>query len=342
MALETGNYVGDLTVTNPAATDVKSQGDDHLRLIKTALRQSFPGFAGAVLVAGTNGGSADTYTLTPTTALVSYVVNMIAVFSPAAQNTGASTLNISGLGAKNLKTVAGAALSAADLVVGYYYLAVYDGTEFRLIGVTKRYVDGLAFSTALPNQSAGTTNYIIQSDGTNAAWVRWLGKNAVWIPASAMIQRTTNGAAPGLTEAVTNKVMLSTLDFDQSTIEYAQFSFRMPKSWDEGTVTAVFAWTSGVTGNVIWGIQGLALSDDDVIDTAFGTAVEVTDAVTAITDIMHSAETSAMTIAGSPAAQDLVVFQVYRKASDGGDTAAGDAKLIGVTLYLTTAAGTDD
>lgn len=48
MALETGNYVGDLVVANPGAADPKSQGDDHLRLIKTALRQSFPGYTGAI------------------------------------------------------------------------------------------------------------------------------------------------------------------------------------------------------------------------------------------------------------------------------------------------------
>jgi hypothetical protein len=63
--------------------------------------------------------------------------------------------------------------------------------------------------------------------------------------------------------------------------------------------------------------------------------------VTATTDVMQSAETSAMTMAGTPVAKDLGIFQVYRKASDGGDTAAGDAKLLGVRLYLTTDTGAD-
>lgn len=42
MGLETGTYVSDLVATNPGATDIKGQGDDHLRLIKTALRNTFP------------------------------------------------------------------------------------------------------------------------------------------------------------------------------------------------------------------------------------------------------------------------------------------------------------
>lgn len=43
MALEAGTYIWDLTVTNPVGSDPKSQGDDHLRLLKTVLRTHFPG-----------------------------------------------------------------------------------------------------------------------------------------------------------------------------------------------------------------------------------------------------------------------------------------------------------
>jgi hypothetical protein len=85
----------------------------------------------------------------------------------------------------------------------------------------------------------------------------------------------------------------------------------------------------------------VAISDDDVLDAAFGTAVTVTDTVTATTDLMISAETSAVTIAGTPAENDMVVFQFYRDASNGSDTVAADAKLLWVRLYITTNAATD-
>ena len=42
MPLESGTYVSDLVDTNPAATDNKSQGDDHIRLIKSVLDNTFP------------------------------------------------------------------------------------------------------------------------------------------------------------------------------------------------------------------------------------------------------------------------------------------------------------
>lgn len=40
--LEAATYISDLVPTNPAASDPKAQGDDHLRLIKAALQASFP------------------------------------------------------------------------------------------------------------------------------------------------------------------------------------------------------------------------------------------------------------------------------------------------------------
>ena len=78
-----------------------------------------------------------------------------------------------------------------------------------------------------------------------------------------------------------------------------------------------------------------------MLDAAFGTAVTVTDAVTAANDVMISAETSAITIGGTPAEGDIVVFQFYRDAASGSDTLAADAKLLSVKLFITTNAATD-
>lgn len=41
MGLETATFVDDFVTTNPPGTDKKSQGDDHLRLIKAVLRATF-------------------------------------------------------------------------------------------------------------------------------------------------------------------------------------------------------------------------------------------------------------------------------------------------------------
>ena len=48
MGLETGTFIDDLVTSNPAATDGLSQADDHLRLIKTTLKNTFPNVNSAV------------------------------------------------------------------------------------------------------------------------------------------------------------------------------------------------------------------------------------------------------------------------------------------------------
>lgn len=48
MGLETGTYLNNLVETNPLTSDAKSQGDDHLRLIKSVLKATFPGMAGRI------------------------------------------------------------------------------------------------------------------------------------------------------------------------------------------------------------------------------------------------------------------------------------------------------
>lgn len=144
MALESVTYVGDLVVTNPTSADPKSAGDDHLRNLKTALRDSFAGFTGAILVTGVDGGLVNAYTLTPATALPSYSAKMLVEFAPTITNTGAATLNISGLGTKPIIGQSGAALSAGALVAGRTYLAAYDGTSFRLTTVTDAYINVLS------------------------------------------------------------------------------------------------------------------------------------------------------------------------------------------------------
>ena len=55
MALESGTYVKDLVSTNPPGTDAISQGDDHLRLIKSVLQNSFPSNSNAPIIPDVSG-----------------------------------------------------------------------------------------------------------------------------------------------------------------------------------------------------------------------------------------------------------------------------------------------
>lgn len=48
MGLETATYISDLVITNPVSTDPKSQGDDHIRLLKSTIKSTFPNVTGAI------------------------------------------------------------------------------------------------------------------------------------------------------------------------------------------------------------------------------------------------------------------------------------------------------
>jgi hypothetical protein len=153
MSVETVSNVGDLNPAFPTGAEPKNQGDDHVRNIKAALRQSFAGYAGAVLVTGVDGGAANAYTLTPATALLAYSTKMLTVFVPTVTNTGAATLAISGMAAKPVVRVDGSPVTAGELTAGRFYAAFYDGAQFRLDKVTKTYIDQLVISGTLPGVS---------------------------------------------------------------------------------------------------------------------------------------------------------------------------------------------
>lgn len=170
------------------------------------------------------------------------------------------------------------------------------------------------------------------------------GQHTIWLPGGAMVPATTSGAVLEASESTTNKVMIDGLLFDAATSESAQVAVQMPKSWDEGTLVAQFVWTHPATTTnfgVTWGIAAVAFANDDALDTAFGTAVEVSDTGGTTEDCYISPETAAITVAGVPAAEELVMFKIYRAPADASDTMAVDAKLLGVKIHYTTDAETD-
>lgn len=167
MALETTNYIRGLIRTNPTATDQKKNGDDHLRLLKTALLNSFVGFPGTVMAAGTDTGVANSYVLTPDAPLLAYSANMVVFWLPANANGGASTIAISGLAPQSIKRIDGSALVNGDIQAGNPIAMLYTGTEFRMTGVTMQYVSQLVFSGVLPGQ-AGNAGKILATNGTTA------------------------------------------------------------------------------------------------------------------------------------------------------------------------------
>lgn len=126
-----------------------------------------------------------------------------------------------------------------------------------------------------------------------------------------------------------------TFDFDATRREFAVFQRVLPTGYGGGTVTAKFHWTTATgSGDVIWGIRARAFADGDDIAQAWGTAQEVTDTRQGDKKVQITSATSALTIAGSPAAGQPVVFEVYRKADSASDTLTTDARLLAIDITV--------
>lgn len=191
---------------------------------------------------------------------------------------------------------------------------------------------------------------IIHYDSTSARW-RILGGSGgfsstetIDVPAGAMIPSTTNGAQWGLLELTTNKPMIQTLDFDPATAESAQFSVRMPKRWNQSTVTVAFRWScaNANTNSVVWKASCSAVRDGDDMDVAFGTAQSVTDSHSnSTTKINLTSATSAITAGGTVGSECVLQFKIERDAANVSDTVAQDARLHGISIYYTATTNTD-
>jgi len=206
-------------------------------------------------------------------------------------------------------------------------------------------------TAVLSTGEAVTTKFLRTDSDGSCSWqvpsytATSVGKHTLWIPAAAMRPTDSNGC-DGITdvETTSGRPDLQVLDFDTGSDEHAQFQIAMPKSWNESTITFKAFWTSTATDTdgVAWGLQGVATANDDTVDVAYGTAVVVTDDnISAAEDCLVTAESSAVTIAGSPSTDELCWFRVFRDVSDANDDMAEDARLIGIQMFVTTDAGED-
>lgn len=78
-------------------------------------------------------GSSNAYIVNITPAISAYTVGMTVNFKANFDNTGASTININGIGAKVIKKSINNDLEADDIKIGQMVSVIYDGTNFQLL-----------------------------------------------------------------------------------------------------------------------------------------------------------------------------------------------------------------
>lgn len=147
---------------------------------------------GNTLYCDASGGSSNAYTLTPSPAAGTYDNGDILVWQANHSNSGASTVNVSSLGAKNIRKGDGtAAVASGDIVQSNWYWMVYDTS-----------VD--AFILLNPSSSSSTSRW----GGTTGG-----SANAQTITLSPVISSYTTGLRVQFKAGFTN-TSIATLNID--------------------------------------------------------------------------------------------------------------------------------
>jgi hypothetical protein len=118
-----------------------------------------------------DSGSANAYVISPDPSISAYAAGQIVTLKAATANTGASTLQISGLATKNILFPDGSSLYSGAIKSGGVYSLMYDGTQFILMNQQMIFSDSLFTIQA---NSDATKKVQFQASGVTTATTRTL------------------------------------------------------------------------------------------------------------------------------------------------------------------------
>lgn len=149
-----------------------------------------------------DSGTTNNYVITPSPALTSYVAGTTYAVRITNANTGNSTINVSGLGAKAITYIDGTGLSSGAMPLNSVVLLFYDGTQFQLVNITP--TTGSSGITAL------TGDVTASGSGSVAATI---ANNAV-----TLAKLATQAANTVLTNATAGTAVPTALSLGASTV----------------------------------------------------------------------------------------------------------------------------
>lgn len=196
MADELTNSIAADGQTNPSA-DLKMNGFKHTN-VGAATALTHYGRVTEIIdqdyVYYVDSGSANTIAITPSPAIAAYEEGQRFVIRIAANNSGATTLNVNALGAFAVQTVDGAALASGALLQGGIYEFTYDANttpdRWVLTSPSSKIPDGM-FPATLPAASGVNLTAL---NGTNIASGTVA---AARLPATTMYVNTAISGADG-------------------------------------------------------------------------------------------------------------------------------------------------
>lgn len=95
----------------------------------------------------------DSYAITPSPAITAYAAGQVFTFKAGTANTGACSLNVSGLGAKTIKKEVSSDLATGDILQNQIVMVEYDGTNMQLVSVVSGIHDATLLTGLVPTAS---------------------------------------------------------------------------------------------------------------------------------------------------------------------------------------------
>jgi hypothetical protein len=127
------------------------------------------------------GGSADTITVTSGYSIPAYVLGQQVSFVASADNTGPVTINLDGLGAKQVVSADGSPLAAGDILDGRIYELRYDGAAFQMLagsggsGGSEATEAAIAAAAAASASATAAQGYAAAAQGSAATAAGYVG-----------------------------------------------------------------------------------------------------------------------------------------------------------------------
>lgn len=109
-------------------------------------------------------GSANAYAVSLSPAPTAYTTGMVVRFRPNANNTGACTVDVNGLGAKSIFLLNGDNPGRNDLNTFGIAEVVYDGTDFALINPARPFIGCYAYNSAFSVPNNTTTAVALNTE----------------------------------------------------------------------------------------------------------------------------------------------------------------------------------
>jgi hypothetical protein len=199
-------------------------------------------------------------------------------------------------------------------------------------------LDALPETTDAP---VGGTDLLIMNDGGTWKKIKPDNYRKGYVmhqaTAAAMTPHGTNGCSEPTTYSMPSGFTGKYVSFADDTTRIAHFSYALPKSYTGGALKAyIGAYVTGTTSDSVrWGMDAACVADAGTLDSAFGSAVEVTDTCHGSANrLMISPLLDAITPSGFPAGDKHLELRVYRKPTDAADTLAATIYLLWVKLYV--------